>query len=186
MTLPSTLFSFSWLGLWETQTHAAAMICLKQGSSSIGQYAIKFCTLALNLSWNSDDLEPNGWDISSSLYIIPLIWVGIHFRERTQEKERSCCFPHLAPFLLIHQSLLHLQCHLIQCTALSLEERSRKLSQVCVFTAVNTYVHIVTVVMASGLCTAPGVFQHFISKVFCDHLSHSILVYLEDILIFSK
>ncbi|GBG81906.1 hypothetical protein CBR_g34089 [Chara braunii] len=42
------------------------------------------------------------------------------------------------------------------------------------------------VVMPFGLCNAPGTFQHAMNRIFHDHLDKFIIVYLDDILIFSK
>ncbi|GBG76409.1 hypothetical protein CBR_g22157 [Chara braunii] len=42
------------------------------------------------------------------------------------------------------------------------------------------------VVMAFGLSTAPGTFQHTMNRIFHDYLDKFVVVYLDDILIFSK
>ncbi|GBG76275.1 hypothetical protein CBR_g22023 [Chara braunii] len=42
------------------------------------------------------------------------------------------------------------------------------------------------VVMPFGLCNAPGTFQHAMNRIFHDYLDTFIVVYLDDILIFSK
>ncbi|GBG76423.1 hypothetical protein CBR_g22171 [Chara braunii] len=42
------------------------------------------------------------------------------------------------------------------------------------------------VVMPSGLCNAPGTFQHTMNRIFHDYLDKFVIVYLDDILIFSK
>ncbi|GBG86598.1 hypothetical protein CBR_g41663 [Chara braunii] len=42
------------------------------------------------------------------------------------------------------------------------------------------------VVMPFGLCNAPGTFQHAMNRIFHDYLDKFIVVYLDDILIFSK
>ncbi|GBG70698.1 hypothetical protein CBR_g7997 [Chara braunii] len=42
------------------------------------------------------------------------------------------------------------------------------------------------VVMPFGLCNAPGTFQHAINRIFHDYLDKFVIVYLDDILIFSK
>ncbi|GBG89159.1 hypothetical protein CBR_g48866 [Chara braunii] len=42
------------------------------------------------------------------------------------------------------------------------------------------------VVMPFGLCNAPGTFQHAMNRIFHDYLDKFIIVYLDDILIFSK
>lgn len=47
------------------------------------------------------------------------------------------------------------------------------------------YGHFECVVMPFGLTNAPAVFQHFMNDVFRDLLDHTVLIYLDDILIFS-
>ncbi|GBG89984.1 hypothetical protein CBR_g50074 [Chara braunii] len=42
------------------------------------------------------------------------------------------------------------------------------------------------VVMPFGLCNAPGTFQHAMNRIFHDYLDKFVIVYLNDILIFSK
>ncbi|GBG59611.1 hypothetical protein CBR_g49875 [Chara braunii] len=42
------------------------------------------------------------------------------------------------------------------------------------------------VVMPFGLCNAPGTFQHVVNRIFHDYLDKFIVVYLDDILIFSR
>ncbi|GBG67354.1 hypothetical protein CBR_g490 [Chara braunii] len=42
------------------------------------------------------------------------------------------------------------------------------------------------VVMPFGLCNAPGTFQHAMNRIFHDHLDKFVVVYLDNILIFSK
>ncbi|GBG75872.1 hypothetical protein CBR_g21116 [Chara braunii] len=42
------------------------------------------------------------------------------------------------------------------------------------------------VVMPFGLCNAPGTFQHAMNRIFHDYLDKFVIVYLDDILIFSK
>ncbi|GBG61966.1 hypothetical protein CBR_g26129 [Chara braunii] len=42
------------------------------------------------------------------------------------------------------------------------------------------------VVMPFGLCNAPGTFQHAMNRIFHDYLDKFVIVYLHDILIFSK
>ncbi|GBG60106.1 hypothetical protein CBR_g3350 [Chara braunii] len=42
------------------------------------------------------------------------------------------------------------------------------------------------VVMPFGLCNAPGTFQHSMNRIFHDYLDKFVIVYLNDILIFSK
>ncbi|GBG86706.1 hypothetical protein CBR_g41770 [Chara braunii] len=42
------------------------------------------------------------------------------------------------------------------------------------------------VVVPFGLCNAPGTFQHAMNRIFHDHLDKFVVVYLDDILIFSK
>ncbi|GBG88538.1 hypothetical protein CBR_g48007 [Chara braunii] len=42
------------------------------------------------------------------------------------------------------------------------------------------------VVMPFGLCNAPGTFQHAMNRIFHDYLDKFIVVYLDDILIFSR
>ncbi|GBG88265.1 hypothetical protein CBR_g46831 [Chara braunii] len=42
------------------------------------------------------------------------------------------------------------------------------------------------VVMPFGLCNAPGTFQHAMNRIFHDYLDKFVIVYLDDILVFSK
>ncbi|GBG84311.1 hypothetical protein CBR_g38281 [Chara braunii] len=42
------------------------------------------------------------------------------------------------------------------------------------------------VVMPFGLCNAPGTFQHAMNRIFHDYLDKFVVVYLDDILVFSK
>ncbi|GBG73683.1 hypothetical protein CBR_g17025 [Chara braunii] len=42
------------------------------------------------------------------------------------------------------------------------------------------------VVMPFGMCNAPGTFQHAMNRIFHDYLDKFVIVYLDDILIFSK
>ncbi|GBG83905.1 hypothetical protein CBR_g37776 [Chara braunii] len=42
------------------------------------------------------------------------------------------------------------------------------------------------VVMPFGLCNAPGTFQHAMNRIFHDYMDKFVIVYLDDILIFSK
>ena len=48
------------------------------------------------------------------------------------------------------------------------------------------YGHFECLVMPFGLTNAPAVFQHFMNDVFRDLLDHTVLIYLDDILIFSE
>ncbi|XP_018415792.1 PREDICTED: uncharacterized protein LOC108790094 [Nanorana parkeri] len=45
--------------------------------------------------------------------------------------------------------------------------------------------HFEYLVMPCGLCNAPATFQHFVNDIFRDYLDHFMIVYLDDILIFS-
>jgi hypothetical protein len=47
------------------------------------------------------------------------------------------------------------------------------------------YGHFECLVMPFGLTNAPAVFQHFMNDVFRDLLDHTVLIYLDDILVFS-
>ena len=48
------------------------------------------------------------------------------------------------------------------------------------------YGHFQYVVMPFGLVNAPATFQHFLNDIFRNHLDQFVIVYLDDILIFSK
>lgn len=48
------------------------------------------------------------------------------------------------------------------------------------------YGHFECLVMPFGLTNAPAVFQHFMNDVFRDMLDHTVLIYLDDILVFSE
>ena len=41
-------------------------------------------------------------------------------------------------------------------------------------------------VLPFGLCNAPSTFQHFINHVFSDIIDQYVLVYIDDILLYSK
>ncbi|XP_053575173.1 uncharacterized protein LOC128664360, partial [Bombina bombina] len=54
-------------------------------------------------------------------------------------------------------------------------------------TAFNTrFWHYEYLVMPFGLCNAPAVFQHFVNEIFRDFLNIFVIIYLDDILIFSQ
>ena len=40
--------------------------------------------------------------------------------------------------------------------------------------------------MPMGLCNAPSHFQRVMNHVFCELLDHGVLVYLDDVLIYSR
>lgn len=46
--------------------------------------------------------------------------------------------------------------------------------------------HFEYLVMPFGLCNSPATFQHFVNDIFCDYLDLYVIVYLDDILIFSS
>uniref|UniRef100_A0A8C5R8C8 Gypsy retrotransposon integrase-like protein 1 n=1 Tax=Leptobrachium leishanense TaxID=445787 RepID=A0A8C5R8C8_9ANUR len=49
----------------------------------------------------------------------------------------------------------------------------------------SRYGHFEYMVMPFGLCNAPGTFQHFLNDVFRDLLDQYVVIYLDDILVFS-
>ena len=50
----------------------------------------------------------------------------------------------------------------------------------------TTFGHFEFRVVAMGLCNAPSVFQRMMNSIFRDQLNKSVLIYLDDILVFSK
>ncbi|XP_056408241.1 uncharacterized protein LOC130308661 [Hyla sarda] len=97
----------------------SALLNLTQGGSTVGEYAIRFCTLASELNWNNDALCATfkkglssevkdvlaAWEIPSTLSDFTLLdtWIDKRFAERQeellQEKERARQrrYPRLAP-----------------------------------------------------------------------------------------
>ena len=54
-------------------------------------------------------------------------------------------------------------------------------------TAFSTiYGTFISQVMQQGDCNAPATFQHLITVIFCDHLSHFVNMYLDDLFIYSE
>ena len=48
------------------------------------------------------------------------------------------------------------------------------------------YGHFKFLVMPFGLCNAPATFQAFMNEIFCDLLDTCVVIYLDNILVYSK
>ncbi|XP_075062018.1 uncharacterized protein LOC142150724 [Mixophyes fleayi] len=123
---------------------ASSLLNLRQGSMTVGQYAIQFRTLSSELSWNNEALVAAFWqglsdrakdeltsrELSTDLDLLITLCnrIDLRFRERTQERSASRRVPtRLAP--MFQNPILQEEPMQIGRSRLSAEERQRRFKQ---------------------------------------------------------